>query len=123
MARGLSPSCASSCKNGLISPSTGTDQLMKNALTPAEQQIGTNLGSCFTSLSLYVAASHTALHGPQKATLVSPIHIAHVALSHNMQKNIAIVRDSDLGTGSLQGAAIVSAAVVTRLHHDTAPVC
>ncbi len=62
--------------------------------------------------------------------MVLPIHLAQgckfaivVAVSHNVQKGIAIVRDSDPGSGSLQGVAIISAAVVTRLHHDTATVC
>jgi hypothetical protein len=38
-------------------------------------------------------------------------------------KKIAIVVVSDLRTGYMKGAAIIFAAVVTRLHHDTAPVC
>ncbi len=110
---------------------------MKNAVTLAQHQIGLSsnvlsikLPSCFSTRLLYVTASSTFLHGLQKATVVLPIHLAHgckfaivVALSHNVQKNIAIVRDTDLRSGSLQGVAIISAAVVTRLHHDTAPLC
>lgn len=50
----------------------------ENAVTPAVQQIGllcqliehTKLHSCFSSLSLYVTASTTFLHGPEMATLV-----------------------------------------------------
>ena len=109
---------------------------MKNAVTPAEHQINLwcnvlsiMLPSCFSTLLLYITACNTFLHDPQKATLVLTIHLAHgcisasVALSSKVQKSITIVRASDARPGSLQGIAIIFAAVVTCLHHDTASIC
>ena len=110
---------------------------MKNAVTSAEQQIdlfckllSTKLAPYFSTGSLYVIASNTFLHGLQRATLVLLIHLAHgckfaiaIALSHNVQNNLAIVRVSDLRIGDMKGAAIIFAVVVPCLHHDTAIVC